>query len=86
MVKVPFVRADLGVEPHLEQDVAQLLGQVPAVALVDGVDGLVALLDDVAPECFVRLRLVPGAAVGAAQLLDDGEKGVEAVEVLRIRS
>ena len=45
----PLVRADLGMEPHLEQDVAELLRQVAAVAFVDGVDGLVALLDDVAP-------------------------------------
>jgi hypothetical protein len=61
----------VGYHGREQVDVPRLLARVRGVALVDGLDELVGLLDDVAPEARGRLLAVPGAAVGRAQALDD---------------
>ncbi len=69
VVHVPpsVVGRDLGVERHLQQQVAELLADRVGVVGVDRLDQLVGLLEQVAGERLVRLLRVPGAAVGSAQ-------------------
>ena len=69
---VPGLLRHPGMEDDLEQDVAELLGQVPAVAGRDGVHGLVRLLDEVRRQALVRLLGVPGAPAGRAQPVHRG--------------
>ena len=57
----------LAVEDNLQQDVTQFVGQMPVVAVVDGVDQFVGFLDEVALECRVVLFEIPGAAVDGTQ-------------------
>ena len=64
------VRGDVGVEEHLVEHVAELLDHLLAVAGLDGVDELPALLDEVLHEALVRLLGVPRAAAGRAQQRD----------------
>ena len=70
-----------GVEDDLEQQVAELLLEVvvavASVQLVDGLEDLVGLLEQVAGEAAVGLRLVPRAAgpQGAHQLGEAGQLG-----------
>ena len=52
---------DPGVEDDLEQDVAELLAQLLAVAVLDGLDQFVRLLDGVLREALVRLLRGPRA-------------------------
>jgi hypothetical protein len=59
------------VEHDLEEDVSQLLPQLWRVAVVEGAQRLVGLLQQEATEAGVRLGAVPGAAVGRAQPGDD---------------
>ena len=58
---------DPGVEDDLEQHVTELLGEVPAVATLDGVQHLVGLLDQVRGQALVGLLGVPRTAAGRAQ-------------------
>ena len=58
-------------EYDLEEDVAQLFAQLRRVAVVEGAERLVRLLQQEAPEAGVRLGAVPGAAVGGPQPGDD---------------
>lgn len=58
-------------EYDLEEDVSQLLPQLRRIAVVEGAERLVRLLQQEAPEAGVRLGVVPGAAVGRAQPGDD---------------
>ena len=60
---------DLGVQHHLQQQVAQLFGQVRIVAVADGIGHLVGLLQHVGHQRGVGLLQVPrAAALGIAQL------------------
>ena len=61
---VDVVLADPGVEGHLQEDVAELLDHVPAVAGLERLGRLVGLLDEVGHERLVGLRGVPGAPTG----------------------
>ena len=58
-------------ESDLQQNIAEFLGEVGSVVLVDGVNCLVAFLYEVAAERLVRLRAIPGATLGSAQFSDD---------------
>jgi hypothetical protein len=59
------------VEHDLEEDVSQLLPQLRRVAVVEGAERLISLLQQEAPEAGVRLGAVPRAAVGGPQPGDD---------------
>jgi hypothetical protein len=63
---VRVLTRDPGVEDDLQQQVAELLAQVVAVAggrqVLDGLHHLVALLEQVRQQRGVRLLGVPGAA------------------------
>ena len=76
-VELAFVGGDLRLEHHLHEHVAQLLAQVARGGPLDGVDGLVGLLDHVLGDGGVGLLAVPGAAVGLAQLPYGAHEGVE---------
>ena len=72
---------DVGMEGHLHQQVAKLLRQLGRVALVDGFQGLVGLLQQVALEGLVGLLPVPRAAAGGAKPGHDVDEGLEAAEL-----
>ena len=56
-----------GMKDHLKQHVSQLLLQMLRVALVDGLGGLIGLLQHIAPDALVGLFPVPEAAIRGAQ-------------------
>ncbi len=66
---IGVVLGDPGMEDDLEEDIAQLLAERLAVALLDGLDQLVRLLDAVLGEVAVRTDAAPGA--GGADLVHD---------------
>jgi hypothetical protein len=66
VVEIETVRVlgcDLGMEDHLEQQVAELLAQMSTIAGLDRLDGLGGLLDQVLHQRPVSLLGVPGAGV-----------------------
>ena len=67
----------LAVEHDLEEQVAQLLGEVPRVVLVDGLQDLVGLLDQVGLEGGAGLLAVPWAASLAAQPGHERQERIE---------
>ena len=66
----------LRVEKHLLEHVAELLAEVRDVVCLDGVNGLVCLLNHVLGDGAVGLLAVPGAAVGLAQAPDGANEPV----------
>src|SRR6266508_351038 len=76
-VELPGVLGDLGVEHHLQEQVAQLLAQVVGTGraralLLDRVEDLVDLLHQVAGEARVGLLGVPGAAARSETICTSG--------------
>ena len=61
-VEASGLAGDLGVQHHLQQQVAQVLGQVGVVAMANGIGHLVGLLQHVGHQGGVGLLQVPGAA------------------------
>ena len=74
-----------GVEHHLEQHVAQLLLQVLGAALVDGLHGLIGLLQEIAADGLVGLLRVPGAPAGRPQEADNLLQVLDAVRILILK-
>ena len=62
---------DVGVKDHLHQHIAQLLLQQRRIVQVNGLGGLVALLQQAPANGGVGLRLVPGTALRGAKQPDD---------------
>jgi hypothetical protein len=62
-----LVGRHFGIKQHLKHQVAQLLGQVRKVALLDGVEDFVGLFQGVFADGIEGLLAVPGASVGSAQ-------------------
>ena len=71
------VRGDLRVQDHLLQDVAELLDQMLVVIRLDGLHGLVGLLDHVLGDRAVRLLAVPRATIRLAQAPHRAHEAVE---------
>jgi hypothetical protein len=61
----------LGVEDHLEQEVAEFLGQCRRRSGLERVIDLVRLLEEVLAQRFVGLLLIPWAAVRSSEALAD---------------
>ncbi len=72
--EVALVGGHLGIEEHLQQQIAELLGQVREVAALDGVEDLVGLFQRVFADGVEGLLAVPGAAAGSAQPGHDGHR------------
>ena len=69
------LRRVLGVQHDLQEQVAELVGQVRGGAALEGVVDLVGLLQQERPKGQVVLLAVPGAAVRLAQAIDEpGER------------
>src|SRR4029079_11630263 len=62
------------VEHHLQQDVAELVPQTGGVALVDGLERLVGLLEEVPAQRPVGLLAVPRAPVGTPEAVHHGHE------------
>lgn len=52
-----------GMQRHLKQNVAEFLAQEMRIVQIDGVHRFVGLFEEVLPDGFMRLHLVPRAAV-----------------------
>jgi hypothetical protein len=65
--EMAFVGRHLGIKQHLQQQIAQLLGQMRKIAPLNGVEDLVGLLQRVFADGIEGLFAVPRAAVGSAQ-------------------
>ena len=57
----------LGIEEHLQQEIAQFLAKVGPIPPLDGVEDLIALLEGIFPYGVEALLAIPGAAIGTAQ-------------------
>ena len=73
----PALLGDVGVEDDLEQQVAELAGELGVVLLVDGVGDLVGLLDRHRLDALVGLLAVPRAAAGGPQAGDQLDEAGE---------
>ena len=60
-IELPALGRQLRMEDALEKHVAEFAGKRVHVAPVEGVEGLVRLLEQEGPKCLVRLLAVPGA-------------------------
>ena len=76
-VEALLLGRDLRVQHDLEQDVAELVGELGVVARLDRSDRLVGLFDHVTAQRQVVLRAVPRTAVGTAQYRDEPHELVE---------
>ena len=81
-VEFPLLGGELRVEDHLQEEVAQLLGEVGGRAVLDRVDRLVGLLEQVRAQREMGLLPIPRAAVGGAQPSADRRHAVRAREVV----
>ena len=67
----PVLAGDLGVQHDLQEHVAQFVVEGVHILAVDGVHGLISLLDEVGAQRRVRLLAVPGTAARRAEDVDD---------------
>ena len=81
-IEGPLFRGELRVQDDLEQEVAELIGEIVRAAALDRVDRFVRLLEEVWPKRQVRLAPVPGATVGRTQAGADRRHPVRAAEVV----
>ncbi len=65
--KAALLLFHLGMEHHLEEHVTKLFAQMLGASLVDGLAGLIGLLQQIAADGLVVLLRVPGAASRRAQ-------------------
>ena len=76
---------NLGVEGHLHQHVAQLLAHAAGVVPVDGVQGLVGLLQEIPADGPVGLLRIPGAAPRRPEQPHDFQEILPAVTALTLK-
>ncbi len=70
-IKPPFLARDLGMEHHLQQQIAQLFGQVCVVSVADRIGYFVSFLEHIGHQGGVGLLQIPRAAgLRVAQLGD----------------
>ena len=72
--EVAVVGRHLGIEQNLQQQIAQLFGQVRPVAPLNGVEDLVGLLQRVLANGIEGLLAVPWAAAGCPQPRHDSHR------------
>ena len=84
-VKAARLGSDLGMQEDLQEEVAQLVGQVVGVPGVDGLDHLIGLFEGEAAQGAVGLGPVPGAAARRPQAADQVDHPGEPVGVLPVR-
>ncbi len=75
-IKGPALPGQLGVEENVQQDVSQFFFEGMVIALVDGFEKLVYLLQNHGPKRTVGLFPVPRAAPGPAQAGHDAGEGL----------
>ena len=66
--------SQLGMEYHLQEEVAQFFFEVFVVRSVDGVDNFVTFFNEIFAEREVILFFIPGTAVFAPELFHDRQK------------
>ena len=65
------------------EQVTQFVTKLPRISFVQGLQHLIALLEQVFPQRGVSLLSVPGAAIGCPQPGDNFHQGIKLVQVLR---
>ena len=78
-IKMPGLALNIRMEQHLHEYVAQLFLQVRRITGVDGLAGLIRLLQEVAADALVRLHLIPRAAIRRAQERDERHKVAQVI-------
>src|SRR5262245_45589525 len=76
-IEAAFRPSDIGVEDHLQQEVAEFLAQIRVVTGIDRGDDLVSLLQESGAKRGVSLFMVPRAAPGGAEHADNFAKAVD---------
>ena len=83
--EVALFGLDLGVEHHLQQHVAQLLAHIHRIFPVDGVQGLIRLLQEIPADGGVGLLGVPGAAPRSTQKPHDLQEVLPVIAALTLK-
>ena len=78
-IEMPGLAFNIRVEQHLHEHIAQLFLQVRRITGVDGLTGLIRLLQEVAADALVRLHLIPRAAIRRAQERDERHKVAQVI-------
>ena len=81
-----FFVGDLGMEKDLEEQVAELFGELGVIGGLERVEDFVGFLDKIRAKSGVSLFAVPGAAPGRAQTRHDGDQFFERGTDTRRRS
>jgi hypothetical protein len=67
----------LGVEQHLEKEVAEFFGEFGVIAGLEGVENFVGFFDEIGSERSVSLFAIPGAASRGTELGHEGDESFE---------
>ena len=67
----------LGIEEHLQQQIAEFPGEFGPVAIIDGFQNFVGFFQGVGLDGIEGLFAIPGAAARGAQTLHDGDRAFE---------
>ena len=70
--EMAFVGGHLGVEKHLQEQIAQFFGEMGKVAALDGVKNFVGFFKRVFANGVEGLFAIPGAAAGSAEAGHNG--------------
>ena len=73
-IEVAGLGRHLGVEEHLQKQIAEFFGQVGKVSALNGVEDFVGLFESVFADSVERLLAIPGAAIGSTQPSHDGHR------------
>lgn len=85
-LKSAFFLFDLRMENHLEQHVPQFLLESGGILLVNGLNGLMGLLQKIGADALMRLFPVPGASLGRTEQGHDLQQIIHGVAVLLFKA
>ena len=72
-----FFLSDLGVEQHLEKEVAEFFGEFGVIAGLEGIEDFVGFFDEIGSERSVSLFAIPGAAARGTEAGHDRDESFE---------
>ena len=78
-IKMPGLALNIRVEQHLHEHIAQLFLQVRRITGVDGLTGLIRLLQEVSADALMCLHLIPRTAARRAQERDERHKVAQVI-------
>ena len=78
-IEMPGLALNIRVEQHLHEHIAQLFLQVRRITGVDGLTGLIRLLQEVSADALMCLHLIPRTAARRAQERDERHKVAQVI-------